>query len=259
MTDKETITEAVRAKYKAVAEGRVKSCCDPGSDCNPDELVSISRGYETTDLDSIPVGADLGLGCGNPTGVAEIRSGEIVVDLGSGAGVDCFLAARKVGERGMVIGVDMTEEMIERAEAIAKSGNFSNVQFRLGRIDDIPVEANYSDLVISNCVINLAPDKASVFREIFRILKPGGRFCVSDVVSKGEIPEHVRQDMERWSGCIAGALDKSDYLQIIKDAGFETPMVLSEVDYDYGKSEEYSLASVTVRAFKPGTNGHNHR
>jgi len=140
-----------------------------------------------------------------------------------------------------------------------KSGNFSNVQFRLGRIDDIPVEANYSDLVISNCVINLAPDKASVFREIFRILKPGGRFCVSDVVSKGEIPEHVRQDMERWSGCIAGALDKSDYLQIIKDAGFETPMVLSEVDYDYGKSEEYSLASVTVRAFKPGTNGHNHR
>jgi SAM-dependent methyltransferase len=259
MTDKEAITEAVKAKYRAVATGKTRTCCDPGASGGSDGLVNISLGYKDTDLAEIPEGAELGLGCGNPTGVAEINPGEIVVDLGSGAGVDCFLAARKVGERGVVIGVDMTEEMVERAMANAKRGNFSNVQFRLGRIDDIPVEANFSDLVISNCVINLAPDKASVFREIYRILRPGGRFCVSDVVSRGNIPDHVRQDMEQWAGCISGALDKDEYLQIIKNAGFEPPMVLSEVDYDYGKSEGYALASLTVQAYKPGSNGHNHR
>lgn len=260
VTDKEAITEAVKAKYRAVAKGDVltSDSCGTEPPCCGDQLVSISRGYTTDELAAIPKGAELGLGCGNPTGAADIHPGEIVVDLGSGAGVDCFLAARKVGERGMVIGIDMTEEMIERAQANARDSNFGNVQFRLGRIDDIPVEANFADLVISNCVINLAPDKATVYREIFRVLKPGGRFCVSDVVSKGAIPEEVRKDMEKWAGCIAGALDKSEYLRIITDSGFEPPSILSEADYDYGKTDGYALASLTVQAFKPGGNGHRH-
>lgn len=251
MPDRKTITEAVKEKYSAVAKGKASVCCEPSPSCGSGELTNISTGYSSDELAALPKGAELGLGCGNPTALAKIKPGEVVVDLGSGAGVDCFLAAQKVGERGLVIGVDMTEAMLEKARDNARRGGYRNVQFRQGEIENLPVEASSVDLVISNCVINLTPDKTRVFREIYRVLKPGGRFCVSDVVSKGVIPDAVREDMEKWAGCIAGALEKNEYLGIITDVGFEKPEIRSEVDYDYEKTDDYSLASVTVVAYKP--------
>jgi ubiquinone/menaquinone biosynthesis C-methylase UbiE len=251
MPDDDSIKDAVKAKYGAVAQGKTSVCCDTKTSCCSGDLVSISTGYTNEELAALPEGAELGLGCGNPTALAEIHPGEVVVDLGSGAGVDCFLAARIVGERGLVIGVDMTEDMLEKAQANARKGGYANVEFRQGDIENIPVQDSTVDLVISNCVINLAPDKERVFREIYRVLKPGGRFCVSDVVSKGTIPEKVRGDMEKWAGCIAGALEKNEYLEMIRNLGFQYTEVRSEVDYDYEKTDEYSLASVTVVAFKP--------
>jgi arsenite methyltransferase len=253
--DSKTITEAVKAKYGAVARGKVKVCCDSCGSNETDQLVNISRGYSAEELATLPEGAELGLGCGNPTGLAEINPGEVVVDLGSGAGVDCFLAARKVGERGLVIGIDMTEDMIARAERNAKDGGYINVEFRLGEIENIPVQDSSVDLVISNCVINLAPDKERVFRQIYRILRPGGRLCVSDVVSKGEIPDSVRSDMEKWAGCVAGAMEKTAYLGLIRNLGFQRTEVRTETDYDYEKTDDYSIASITVVAYKPENNG----
>jgi ubiquinone/menaquinone biosynthesis C-methylase UbiE len=253
--DSRTITDAVKAKYGAVARGKVKVCCDTGGSCDSDQLVSISRGYSADELATLPQGAEMGLGCGNPTGLAEIKPGEVVVDLGSGAGVDCFLAAQRVGERGLVIGIDMTEDMIERAKQNAKEGGFTNVEFRLGDIENIPVQDSSVDLVISNCVINLAPDKERVFRQIYRILRPGGRLCVSDIVSKGRIPDSVRSDMEKWAGCIAGAMEKTEYLGLIRNLGFQKTEVRTENDYDYEKTDDYSIASVTVVAYKPENNG----
>lgn len=197
----------------------------------------------------------MGLGCGNPTAFADLKSGEVVLDLGSGGGVDCFLAAQKVGERGFVIGIDMTEAMIDRSKQNAIAGGYANVNFRLGEIEDLPVDSNTVDAIISNCVINLAPDKSRVFGEMYRVLKPGGRFCVSDVVSKGAIPPQVQEDMERWAGCVAGALDKDDYLRIVQEAGFERIEIRSEVEYDYRRTDDFSLASVTVVGYKPAGNG----
>ncbi|MBI3871512.1 MAG: arsenite methyltransferase [candidate division Zixibacteria bacterium] len=250
MADNTTIKDAVKARYQAVAQAQGASCC--GSECCiPDASVTdISTGYSARELSQIPQEANLGLGCGNPTVLADLRAGEIVVDLGSGAGVDCFLAAQRVGERGRVIGIDMTDAMLERARENAHRGGFTNVEFRQGEIEDIPVDAGTADMVISNCVINLAPDKAQVFREIHRILKPGGRFCISDVVSKGTIPVAEREDMEKWAGCIAGSLPKEEYLDIVRRAGFVEIDVRSEVEYDYRKTDQYSLASVTVTARK---------
>jgi arsenite methyltransferase len=251
MPDGDSIKDAVKAKYGAVAQGKTAVCCDTKTSCCGGDLVSISTGYTKEELATLPEGAELGLGCGNPTAFSEIHSGEVVVDLGSGAGVDCFLAAKKVGERGLVIGVDMTDDMLDKARANARKGGYANVEFRQGDIENIPVQDSTVDLVISNCVINLAPDKERVFREIYRVLKPGGRLCVSDVVSKGIIPDSVRGDMEKWAGCIAGALEKNAYLEMIRNLGFQYTEVRSEVDYDYEKTDEYSLASVTIVAFKP--------
>lgn len=256
MPEKETITEAVKAKYSSVAKGKISICCEPGAVASGEQLVKISTGYSDGDLSALPDGADMGLGCGNPTGLAEIKSGEVVVDLGSGGGIDCFLAAKQVGERGLVIGIDMTEEMIAKARDNARRGGYANVEFRQGDIEHLPIEASSVDLVISNCVINLTPDKDRVFREIYRVLKPGGRLCVSDVVSKGEIPAQERDDMEKWAGCVAGALERSEYLSKIENAGFNLPEVRAEVDYDYGRTDDYSLASVTVVAYKPENNHH---
>lgn len=251
MPDRKTIKDAVKAKYGAVAKGKKSVCCDSATPCCSEDLVSISTGYTHDELATLPEGSEMGLGCGNPTSLAEIHPGEVVVDLGSGAGVDCFLAAKKVGERGLVIGVDMTEDMLDKARQNARKGGYANVEFRQGEIENIPVQDSTVDLVISNCVINLAPDKERVFREIYRVLKPGGRFCVSDVVSKGTIPDPVREDMEKWAGCIAGALEKNEYLSIIRNLGFQHTKIGSEVDYDYEKTDEYSLASITVVAYKP--------
>ncbi|MEW5702226.1 MAG: arsenite methyltransferase [Candidatus Zixiibacteriota bacterium] len=250
MSQAKPIKDVVRKKYAALAQGAASPCCakDP---CCGDATSDISTGYSREELSRIPQKANLGLGCGNPIAQAGIHSGEIVVDLGSGAGIDCFLAAQRVGERGYVIGIDMTEAMLDRARENARSGGYTNVEFRLGEIEDIPVDPGSIDLVISNCVINLAPDKERVFREIYRILRPGGRFCVSDVVAKGTIPADVRADMEKWAGCIAGALDKQEYLDIVRRVGFGDITIKSEVDYDYQKSDGYSLASITLLARKP--------
>lgn len=244
------VTDAVKAHYAAIAKGS-GSCCSSDSSCCGPEINDITVGYSADELSQLPEGANLGLGCGNPAALADVRPGETVIDLGSGAGIDCFLAAGKVGPKGQVIGIDMTEEMIAKARANAESGHYHNVEFRLGQIENLPADDNSADLVLSNCVINLVPDKSVAFREISRVLKSDGRFSVSDVVTRGEIPPNEREDMAQWAGCITGALPKDDYLAIIRDAGFVDIKVTSEVDYDYKKTDAYALLSVTVSARKP--------
>ncbi|MBN1819782.1 MAG: arsenite methyltransferase, partial [Prolixibacteraceae bacterium] len=166
-------------------------------------------------------GANLGLGCGNPQAIAQLKKGEIVVDLGSGAGFDIFLAAKKIGEKGLAIGVDMTHEMIARARENAEKENFNNVEFRLGEIENLPVADNFADVIISNCVINLSPEKQKVFNESYRILKPGGRLAISDVIALGKMPEYAKEDMELYSGCISGASTKAENEEMLKKAGFK--------------------------------------
>ena len=194
--------------------------------------------------------ADLGLGCGMPTRSAGIRPGETVLDLGSGAGIDAFLAAREAGPEGRVIGVDMTPEMIARARANAIKGGFNQVEFRLGEIEALPVESESVDVVISNCVINLVPDKAKAFSEIYRVLRPGGRFSISDIVTIGHVPDEIRQDMELWAGCIAGAMEITNYLNVIVRAGFQEVKVSQKVEFDTPQGQDYSFASITVEGRK---------
>jgi arsenite methyltransferase len=211
----ERVLDAVRSKYAAVAESELST--------NHDGVKAVAEafGYSAEELTSIPAEANMGLSCGNPTAIAQIRSGEVVVDLGSGGGLDVFLASKLVGSAGKAIGVDMTPEMIERARANAQSGGYSNVEFYLGTIDHLPLVDASVDCVISNCVINLAPDKAAVFREIARVLKPGGRLAVSDIALKGELPVEVARSMAAYVGCIAGAIRIEDYRQGLLAAGFE--------------------------------------
>jgi arsenite methyltransferase len=179
-----------------------------------------AAGYSTDEIKSIPEEAIFGLGCGNPTALAEIKKDETVLDLGSGGGMDVFLAANKVGEQGKVIGVDMTEDMVRTALKNAKIGGYENVEFKLGEIENLPIEDNSIDVIISNCVINLTPDKSVAYKEAFRVLKPGGRILVSDLVTDGDIPDEIRSSFQAWSECIAGAMKIGDYLETIKEAGF---------------------------------------
>ena len=246
------IKKAVEAKYAAIARGEATLCCNnPGAaEAKLYNVATIAQGYSETHLQEVPEGADLGLGCGDPTADADLEPGQTVVDLGSGAGVDCFLAARRVGPEGHVIGVDMTDDMLARARANAARGGFSNVEFRKGEIERLPVESSTVDRIISNCVINLAPDKAPVFREAYRVLKPGGSITVSDIVSMGEIPAAARLDMEAWAGCTAGAIEKQAYLGVVRAAGFSSVTVLKEVPYEHLRTADYALASLTVRAVK---------
>jgi len=248
----EKIKKAVEEKYAAIARGEVKSCCEtsqpPGDGLY--NIATMAQGYNPSELANLPEGADLGLGCGDPTTDADLRPGQTVLDLGSGAGVDCFLAARRVGPEGHVIGVDMTEAMLTKARQNASRGGFTNVEFRKGEIENLPVESGTVDRIISNCVINLAPDKARVFAEAHRVLKPGGSITVSDIVSFGEVPASVRTDLEQWAGCTAGAMDKEDYLGVIRKAGFREVVVIKEVIYDYLRGPDHGFASVTVRAVK---------
>ncbi len=224
---------------KMVREGyaeRVKagsSCCTPAKSCccgggSTVRSMSKSVGYAEEEMDSVPDGANLGLGCGNPTALASLAEGETVLDLGSGAGFDCFLAANKVGEHGKIIGVDMTPEMIEKARENAEKGGYQNVEFRLGEIESLPAADNSIDVIISNCVINLSPDKERVFGEAFRVLKPGGRLMVSDIVLLKELPDFIRNSVEAYVGCISGALMKNEYLDTIKKSGFQEINVLDE-------------------------------
>lgn len=231
---KEEIKEAVRNNYGKIAE-QSSSCCATGSPCcgSPIQVQDISRkiGYSDEELQAVPEGANLGLGCGNPVAIASIKEGEIVLDLGSGAGFDCFLAASKVGEHGRVIGVDMTPEMITKARENASQGGYKNVEFRLGEIENLPVEDRLVDLVISNCVINLSPDKGRVFTEAYRTLKPGGRLMVSDIVLLKPLPSPILNSIEAYVGCIAGAAIKSDYIEAIESAGFQDVAIIEETTF----------------------------
>ena len=226
------IKEIVKDKYGKIAVGSVSGCgCGSGCSTIPDDvLTNISRGigYSEADLAAVPDGANLGLGCGNPLAFSALKEGDVVLDLGSGAGFDAFLAARRVGTTGKVIGVDMTPEMIAKATANAKAGRYDNVKFLLGDIEALPLPDNSIDVAISNCVINLVPDKEKVFRELRRVLRPGGRFAISDLVLLKELPERVRTSVEAYAGCIAGAILKDEYLAIIRRAGFDDVRVAAE-------------------------------
>jgi len=226
------IKRIVREKYGSIA-ATSGSCCPSASCCGGPALTDIGRkiGYAESDIAAVPEGANLGLGCGNPIALVSLKEGETVLDLGSGAGFDCFLAARQVGREGKVIGVDMTPEMIEKATENARKISIDNVEFRLGDIEHLPVADGSIDVIISNCVINLAPNKSKVFREAFRVLKPGGRLMVSDIVLKRPLPDSIKNSIAAYIGCVAGASLKEDYLQEMREAGFESILVQSEAPF----------------------------
>jgi SAM-dependent methyltransferase len=263
MDHKDRIREKVKEHYSAVA-GKGDSCCGPepccstAADAGTDpgrKALRLGYGYE--EIESTPEGANLGLGCGNPVAIASIRPGEVVLDLGAGAGFDAFLAARKTGPTGRVIGVDMTREMVEKAERNAVKAGVENVEFRLGKIEELPVEENSIDLIISNCVINLSPDKAAVYREAFRVLKPGGRLAISDVVAKARMPEEFRNDAGMISCCVGGAEMVEDLEAMLRSAGFgEISIDVDERSADFiknwapGSGAENYVASASIVAKK---------
>lgn len=227
--EEDKVKKLVREGYAKVASEN-QSCCSMDKSCcgaTPPEQI----GYSNEELDGVPAGADLGLGCGNPTALAELKEGETVLDLGSGPGLDCFIAAKKVGTNGKVIGVDMTPEMIDRARHNAKEGAYENVEFRLGEIENLPVADNSADIVISNCVINLSTNKGQVFAEAFRTLKPGGRLMVSDIVLKEELPQAIMASAAAYISCLAGAIMRDDYVKAITDAGFHDVKILKETNF----------------------------
>ncbi len=239
----EEIKDYVKKKYGEVAQQRTTSCCGSTTD------TARNIGYSEEDLKSIPESSNMGLGCGNPVALASLKEGETVLDLGSGGGIDVFLAAKRVGAKGKVIGVDMTEEMINKARRTALKNGWKNVEFRLGDIENLPVEDDSIDAVISNCVINLAPDKAKVFQEAYRVLKLGGRIMVSDIVTEGRLSEKTRKDLASWAGCVAGALEKDQYLSLMKKTGFRNVAIVSERTSTDCCSEA-KIASVQVQGIK---------
>ena len=218
----EKVHKVVRERYGKIAKTKAQPC---GCGCTS---TSQQIGYSKNELSSVPAGADLNLGCGNPIALASLKEGETVIDLGSGGGLDCFLAAKKVGAKGKVIGIDMTAEMLERARANAKKGGYQNVEFRLGEIENMPVADNTADIIISNCVVNLSPDKQRVFNEAYRVLKSNGRLMITDMVLLKDLPERVNSSVLAYVGCVAGADLKEDYLGKIKQAGFRNVEVVTE-------------------------------
>jgi arsenite methyltransferase len=245
MHDDNEIKEAVRDRYARHATNAT-SCCSPSvarareASCCGSQSASVSQhlGYSADELALIPEGADLGLGCGNPLALMELRDGETVLDLGSGGGIDCFLAANRVGPTGRVIGVDMTPEMLTRARRNAVDSGFENVEFRLGEIEHLPVEDSSVDAIISNCVVNLVPDKRQVFADAFRVLKPGGRLSLSDIVLLGEVPIMLRDSVEAYVSCLSGAILKDEYLRLIEEVGF--------VDVRVVESQRFGLGDVVA-------------
>ena len=244
------IKKAVRESYAKVATGSSCGCDSASSGCcsqtNKTREISKKMGYSKEELEKLPEGADLGLGCGNPLAFASLKKGEVVLDLGSGAGIDCFLAAEGVGPEGSVIGVDMTPEMLEKARANVNKSNYKNVQFRLGEIENLPVADGIIDIVISNCVINLAADKDRVFFEAFRVLKTGGRIMVSDIVLLKELTEIIQNNMASYIGCISGAIIKADYLNAIRYAGFKDVKIMDEAVFPLS----YIVSDETAFIFK---------
>jgi ubiquinone/menaquinone biosynthesis C-methylase UbiE len=230
MKEEET-KKVVREGYAKIAK-QGSSCCKPVTSCcgGTDLAQDISKkiGYTEEEISAVPEGANLGLGCGNPVALVSLKEGETVLDLGAGAGFDCFLAADRVGKSGKVIGVDMTPEMIDRARENARKDNYANVEFRLGEIENLPVADNSVDVVVSNCVINLAPDKGKVFKEAFRVLRPGGRLMISDMVLLRKLPDFIKNSIEAYVGCISGAIMKDEYIGAIKAAGFRETKIIDE-------------------------------
>ena len=264
MASAKEIKEAVRKRYTAVAESSSCGCgggCGCGSEAEGGSCcgggvdprqAAATIGYNVKELEEIPQEAILGLGCGSPVAYVGLKAGETVLDLGSGGGIDVFLAAKKVGSKGKVLGVDMNEAMIKRAKEAAEEYGFKNVEFRLGEIEEMPIEDGVVDAIISNCVINLSPDKPQVFREAHRVLKPGGRITVSDIVTEGRIPDEIRKDLDSWASCVSGALPQEEYLKDIEAAGFKTPKILKESYYDTSEYDvDFKVKSVTVEAYKP--------
>ena len=249
----EEVKKVVREGYAKVAKGS-GSCCGPAASscCGAPTAEDTSRrvGYSDEEMAAAPEGANLGLGCGNPIALASLKEGEVVLDLGSGAGFDCFLAAKKVGGKGRVIGVDMTPEMLDKARENARKAGVVNVEFRLGEIENLPVADNSVDAVISNCVINLAPDKRRVFAEAFRALKPGGRLMVSDLVLLAELPKVVQDSVAAYVGCLAGASMKADYLKAIELAGFKDVQVKSEDPFPVELMQNDPTAQAIVKDLK---------
>jgi len=257
------IRDAVRENYAGVAKrqggggccGSISSCCSGDGQSTP--VDSLKVGYAADDLAAVPDGANMGLGCGNPHAIAALKPGEVVLDLGSGGGFDCFLAAQRVGPTGRVIGVDMTPEMISKARHNAEVGSYTNVEFRLGEIEALPVADNTADVIISNCVINLSPEKSRVFHEAFRVLKTGGRLAISDVVATGDIPNAVRDDIAMLSGCVSGASSVVDIESMLREAGFtQIVMTMNESSREYisewvpGHGIEQYVASAIIEAVK---------
>jgi len=247
------IKKHVKKRYSRLARGKTSSC----SSCCPCDYDAVEQskaiGYSITDIEQIPKEAVKGLGCGNPTGLADLIEGETVLDLGAGLGIDVFLASNKVGPKGFVIGVDMTEELVEKANQISKKYGYKNVDFRLGEIENLPIEIGSVDVIISNCVINLSPDKLKTFKEAYRVLKPGGRILISDLVAEGELPDEVRKDFDAWAECIAGAMEKNAYIKIINKAGFRDVQIISQNTYyepDLAASLDGKITSVKIKAYK---------
>lgn len=261
------IRQNVRDSYSQVAEasnngdscGTQSSCCGVSDDAAINTLVSTRLGYSENDLVNVPEGADMGLGCGNPRAIASIKPGETILDLGSGGGFDCFLAAAETGESGHVIGIDMTPSMVSKARGNAVKGHYHHVEFRLGEIEHLPVANDEIDVIISNCVINLSTDKYQVFKEAFRVLKPGGRLAISDVVASTELPEEIKHDLALYSGCMAGASQISELLSILENCGFQQISISPKdeskdfiKDWAPGRGVEDYVLSASIEAVKPG-------
>jgi len=254
----EEIKKIVRDGYVKAMTQNVSCCSTSSCCCETDQAKEISKkvGYSDAEINAVPEGANLGFGCGNPVVIASLKEGDIVLDLGSGAGFDAFLASPRVGKTGKVIGVDMTPEMIKKASENAKTGNYKNVEFRLGEIEKLPVEDDSVDVIISNCVINLSPDKEAVFKEAHRVLKLGGRLMISDLVLAKDLPKEIKDSVEAYVGCLAGAIKKDEYLRLMTMAGFQDVKVISESSYpvdamfDNLKGAENTIASIKVSAVK---------
>lgn len=276
MNNETQIKELVKEKYAAIAEQLLDqnqaSCCGATSACCGDEVYNIMSD-DYTNMEGYNPDADLGLGCGLPTEFAKIREGDTVIDLGSGAGNDAFIARKIAGENGKVLGIDFTEAMINKARANAEKLNFNNVEFRLGDIDDMPVTSNYADVIVSNCVLNLVPNKHKVISEIFRVLKPGAHFSISDIVLEGNLPSKWKEVAELYAGCVSGAVQKQVYLEMIAEAGFKNVILQKEKEIkipddilkNYLSEEEIAaykkggtkITSITVYADKPSKDDRN--
>lgn len=255
---RESYAQVAKANNEEQGCGCGPSCCSTSDDSAINTLISTRLGYSQADLDLVPAGADMGLGCGNPKAMAALKPGEMVVDLGSGGGFDCFLAAREVGSSGHVIGVDMTPDMVSKARANALKGRYENVEFRLGEIEHLPVADGVADVVISNCVINLSPNKPQVFRDAFRVLKAGGRLAISDVVATAELPEEMRNDAVLIAGCMGNASLIEDLEKMMRAAGFGHIRIQPKdeskefiKDWAPGKSVTDFVISATIEAVKP--------